>query len=110
MTIERLTEFRSSFTALQNEIYDVAYRNGFHELEGNDLFTPTKLALIISEVVEALEAHRRKKDSDIASELADIVIRTMNLAESLGIDLAQAIVNKHEFNKTRPYKHGDKRY
>ena len=69
------------------------------------------MALIASEVSEALECHRAgHAENDLDHELADIVIRTMDLAESLGIDLAEAIVEKNEFNSTREFKHGNKLY
>ena len=108
MTIERQTEFMSAFRQLQNEIYSVCDLKGFKDQEENPLYVPTKLALIMSEGAEALEAHRR--GTAVGSELADIVIRTMDLAETLKIDLGLEIVAKHEFNKTRPYRHGEKRY
>lgn len=41
-------------------------------------------------------------------ELADIVIRCFDMADAFGIDLEAAILEKHEFNKTRPYLHGKK--
>jgi len=43
-----------------------------------------------------------------AIELADAVIRIMDYCEFVGIDLEQAIQLKHEYNKTRPYRHGNK--
>jgi NTP pyrophosphatase (non-canonical NTP hydrolase) len=42
------------------------------------------------------------------SELADIVIRVMDLAERHGIDLQKDIEEKMLFNETRPYRHGGK--
>lgn len=41
-------------------------------------------------------------------ELADIVIRVGDLAERLGIDLEQAVVEKHAYNQTRSLRHGGK--
>lgn len=41
-------------------------------------------------------------------ELADIMIRVMDYAESKGWDLEKAIEAKHNFNCTRPYRHGGK--
>lgn len=44
----------------------------------------------------------------IPAELADVVIRLMDMCDHYGIDLAAAVVEKHEFNKSRPYRHGGK--
>jgi NTP pyrophosphatase (non-canonical NTP hydrolase) len=50
-----------------------------------------------------------EKPEGFPSELADIMIRVMDLAEGMGVDLGKEILEKHEYNKTRPYKHGGKR-
>jgi NTP pyrophosphatase (non-canonical NTP hydrolase) len=49
-----------------------------------------------------------RKPEGLVVELADAVIRIIDLCEALGLDLEEAILKKHEFNKTRPYKHGKK--
>jgi NTP pyrophosphatase (non-canonical NTP hydrolase) len=68
-----------------------------------------KLALIHSEVSEAMEAHRKDKMDDkltyrkgIEVELADAVIRIGDLAGALGLDLGGAIAEKMAFNAVRP--------
>lgn len=43
-----------------------------------------------------------------AVELADVVIRIMDYFGHRGWDLEQVIQDKHEYNKTRPYRHGGK--
>jgi hypothetical protein len=50
-----------------------------------------------------------EKPEGIPSELADIVLRVMDICGHYNIDLESAIRKKHEYNKTRPYKHGGKR-
>lgn len=102
--------FRSEFGRLQQETYITSFQHGFQETEGNPLNVPTKIALIMSEGAEALEAHRQGYGHKLPDELADIVIRTMDLAESLQINLGEAILSKHEFNRDRPIKHGNKLY
>lgn len=78
-----------------------------------------RIALIHSEGSEALEDVRTGdmvtvqdietgKLSGFPTELADIVIRAMDLAGGMGIDLEAEIRRKHAFNKTRPYRHGGK--
>lgn len=49
------------------------------------------------------------KPCGIPSELADVVIRIFDMAEHYGIDIEAAILEKHEFNKSRPYRHGGKK-
>lgn len=96
--------------------YENSKAHGFHDA-GNDI--PRSLALIHSEVSEALEAYRngemetvaneKGKPEGFGSELADVVIRCLDLAGALGIDLETEIERKHAFNVTRPHKHGGKR-
>jgi NTP pyrophosphatase (non-canonical NTP hydrolase) len=45
------------------------------------------------------------KPEGIAPELADVVIRIMDLAEKLGIDLEAAIEMKQNYNRLRAPKH-----
>jgi len=50
-----------------------------------------------------------KKPEGIAVELADCIIRILDYCGAAGIDIDEVIKLKHEYNKTRPYKHGGKR-
>lgn len=105
--------FANEWSLLAKNVNEVANVNGFWEVDN----TSEKLALIHSEISEALEASRKDINapdhhipgySNFAVELADAVIRIMDLATQRGIPLGQVIAAKHEYNKTRPYKHGKK--
>lgn len=71
--------------------------------------TPIALALIHSEVTEALEADRREQEN-FGEELADIVIRVADLAGEEGIDLEREVEEKMAKNADRPELHGGKQY
>jgi NTP pyrophosphatase (non-canonical NTP hydrolase) len=89
---------------LAEEIHETAVEKGFWE--GGSRNFLEALMLIVSEAAEACEAYRKQQNDKIPDELADIMIRTMDLAEGFGIDIQDAVVKKMEFNRTRPYKHG----
>lgn len=110
---------------LQSEVHELARSKGWWpELDcggqpsTNDILA--KLALIHSEVSEAVEEARKggleayyavpdiKKPEGSVVELADAVIRIMDLCGALGLDLESAILEKHNYNKTRSYRHGGK--
>lgn len=66
------------------------------------------LMLAVSELAEAMEGHRKNKMDDhlphrpmIEVELADCLIRILDTAGGLGLDLAGAFREKMEYNATR---------
>lgn len=72
------------------------------------LLVPAKLCLVHSEVSEAMEGARKNLIDDhlptrsmLEVELADAVIRIMDLAGALGLDLGGAISEKLHYNTTR---------
>ncbi len=77
----------------------------------DDSFVPAALMLIVSELAEAMEGHRKGLMDDhlphrprIEVELGDAVIRICDLAGYLGLDLGGATVEKIAYNLTR-YDH-----
>jgi hypothetical protein len=107
--------------------HDTAKSKGWWE--GVDLSHPDRfpalLALVHSEVSEALEAYRSHLGIDeilfphhdkngnlvpegVAVELADVIIRIADLCGAYKIPLHTALQYKMDYNKTRSYKHGGK--
>lgn len=69
---------------------------------------PEMIALMHSELSEALEAYRKNLFDDkivnrpgIEVEFADTIIRIMDCAGGLGLDVAGALVEKLEYNAVR---------
>ena len=101
------------FDDLAIKLHEVAVEKGFWDQEVDDIFVSKQLMMIVSEVVEVLEAVRKDKgEEEIAKEFADIIIRTLDLYAGMveagytRLSLDQALREKVEFNKTRPEKHG----
>lgn len=90
----------------QKEIHENAINHGWWD---TNVRIPELLCLVHAEVSEALEAYRKYDDEHMKEELADVVIRVMDMCEAYGIDLEEEIRKKHEINKGRPYRHGNKR-
>lgn len=88
---------------LQREAYDIAEAHGFHDARTK---RATALALIHSEVSEALEADRDGDEEGYGEELADIVIRVLDHAEEVGIDLQEEVLRKMAQNRQRAHRHG----
>jgi hypothetical protein len=54
--------------------------------------------------------NRRYKPEGFGIELVDGIIRSLDLLEALGYDVESLMTMKHIYNKTRPYRHGNKRF
>lgn len=113
---------------LQTAVHDLAREKGWwdgyeRDDQGRMKLTTdqviSKIALIHAELSEAVEEARKSnyrgmypgeggKPEGFVVELADAVIRTLDLFGALGIDAARFVRIKHEFNRTRPHRHGGK--
>jgi NTP pyrophosphatase (non-canonical NTP hydrolase) len=86
---------------------------------GRAYVAATRMALLQSEVSEALQEIRdravdldpaaRRPDDALSLELADILIRTLELSEYLGVDLGAALVAKTA-GTLGGYRHGGVRF
>ena len=137
---------------LRDRVHTNALNKGFHEdayyaneHTANDskiqnsikhAFFAQKIALVHTELSEAIEADRKDRtanlqglESDIAfnsdhmpeafiesfealvkdtieDELADAIIRILDIAGSMNIDIKSHVEYKIQYNETRNYKHG----
>lgn len=58
---------------------------------------------------EECGSYKQGKPEGIQIELADVIIRVLDYCGYAGIDIDAAISQKHEYNKSRPYRHGGKK-
>ena len=106
---------------MANAVHETAVEKGFWNVidgatqEQTDIFITKQLMMIVSEAVEVMEAIRKSRGpEDIADEMADIIIRTLDLyaglkdLEYVNTDLQVAFNNKTSFNMTRPERNGVK--
>lgn len=65
-------------------------------------------AMIHSEASEATEAVRNNDRANFEEEIGDTIIRCLDVAHGLGIDIDRVVKAKLEKNKTRGFRHGGK--
>jgi len=114
-TEEAAQDFVEHFYRIARVVHSNAKGHGWWDEERNN---GEMLALIHSEISEGLEALRNgNARSDkithrlgIEEELADAIIRIMDLAVARGWDMAGALIDKMIYNARRPYKHGGKEF
>lgn len=118
-----------SISEWQKEVHETARSKGWHPVwpfeddRINAQLVSSWIALVHSELSEALEELRTAKDpvdldgridpdtgkpEGFVTELADAMIRIMDMCGALGLNIEQAIREKHAFNQTRPIRHGGK--
>jgi len=101
------------FDNLAYELHKTAQAKRFWPEKADDIFIAKQCMMIVSEVTEVMEAVRKSKgEEEITKEIADILIRTLDLYAGmrkngyLNISLDEAFEQKTQFNQTRPEKHG----
>ena len=117
----------TAINTLGAEVNNHAHKNGFWDHQflsdgvhptriSNPSIDAEKLCLVHTEISEAVEALRAGDPPDdkipefsgMEAELADAIIRIVEFAQEKNLRLGEAIVAKHAYNLTRPYKHGKK--
>lgn len=106
-------QFITGWNEITKNVHHIAKDKGWWNEERND---GEMIALVHSEVSEALEVLRKRHlaASDkidalaIEEELADIVIRVMDMSAGRGWNIGEAIIKKVAYNKNRTYRHGKK--
>lgn len=114
----------TTFAGMQEQAYEISKSRGWYQSEAENI--AGKIALIHAELSEALEEYRDDnmelyfdedhpneaglaKPEGFGIELADTVIRIMDLSQYLSIDLEYLIKLKMEYNKNRTFRHGGKK-
>lgn len=98
--------------ASQKGFWDYMYSNA-EPVGDTFIFFAKQIAMIHSEATEVLEALRKKKGEDqVVEELADIIIRVVDLYEGLRVagevqdSLEDVVTRKTIINTQRPKMHG----
>lgn len=104
-----------SLNQLASLTREINIKNGWDVIQPEDYDdNPEKMLakhmLIATENAEAVEEYRDHDREEYEYELADVIIRVLDLSKGLDIDIARRVTEKLIKNAGRGHKHGGKRY
>lgn len=107
-----------------NQIHENNKKKGFYDMERP---FPERMMLVVTELSEAVDAHQKDRfcnvdlksvvsaddfesnvKNTVEDEIADAIIRLLDISAHMGIDINEHIISKVQFNTTRPRLHGKK--
>jgi NTP pyrophosphatase (non-canonical NTP hydrolase) len=98
---------------LANSLHKTAKEKGFWDDNNGIIFYLKQLMMVTTEVAEVAEAMRKSQgDRAVVRELADVIIRTLDLYAGLVEDgyteesLQENLLDKAKYNSERPNMHG----
>ncbi len=107
----------TGINSLQRAVHANSVKHGFWT--GSQQQNPlAKLMLVTCELAEAVEAIRNGTGDDpcdkeglghvsqLEEEFADAIIRILDLAQVFDLNIGIALLDKHEYNCGRSFKHG----
>ncbi len=114
---------------MSKTVFDQAVEKGWYDNkeETDSQYLARALMNLHSEISELWESYRKNQLYELCDkangmedlklmplvnveeELADIVIRVLDTSKRLGINIEKAVEIKHQYNKSRPYRHGNKK-
>lgn len=113
MDVATRFDFVKVIDEVGEEIVAINATNGWNvttPASWNDQYKiPSVLALIHSEVSEGLEAFRKDDVANFTEEMADTIIRIIDMTHGLGLDVGTAVIQKLDVNRNRGYRHGGKK-
>ncbi len=109
-------QFIEALQQMQQHVHSISQAKGWWD---NDRNNGEAIALMHSELSEGLEALRKSPTAPsdhipefygIEEEMADVIIRILDLAHARGWRGAEAVVAKSAVNAAGPHRHGGKKF
>lgn len=115
ITLPFLISVPVTINSLGEKCHEIAISKGWWDKERND---SELLMLMVTELAEACEGLRHGNPpsdhipqfSAVEEELADCMIRILDMAAARNLRLGEALVHKMAYNEGREFRHGGKKF